>query len=157
MIDPSRMKLIYICYTVTLCGIINCSSSGNQAKVAETGEKVEIPEVVKTNLSAMYPSAGSINWEMRDGKYEASFTQNKMSNTIILLPDGTILKYKVKIDASQLPQKITDYVSSQLGGKKVTAATKITEPKGMISYEIKVDTSFYMFAGDGLFVGKEDR
>ncbi len=157
MIDPSSMKLIAVFYIVCLCCIISCSSSGNQAKVAETGEKVEIPDAVKTNLAAMYPTATGISWEMRDGKYEASFTQKGMPTTIILIQDGTILKYKVKIDPSLLPQKITDYISGNLGGKKVTAATKITEPKGMTSYEVAVDTSFYMFAGDGMFVGKEDR
>jgi hypothetical protein len=149
------MKLIIVLYTISLFCIISCTSSGNQAKVAETGEKVEIPEVVKTN-SCHVSTAGSINWEMRDGKYEASFTQNKMSNTIILLPDGTILKYKVKIDASQLPQKSQIMFPASLE-KKSNGCDQNSEPKGMISYEIKVDTSFYMFAGDGLFVGKEDR
>ncbi|MEP6795237.1 MAG: hypothetical protein ABJB16_12985 [Saprospiraceae bacterium] len=122
----------------------------------KAGQKINIPTPVKSKFTTMYPEAEGTQWKMEDGKYEAFFHQSQKNLMVILTEDGTILRYQEIIDPSHLPQTVRDYVSAQLGGKKITSAITYTDPKGFNSYEIVVDQSTYLFAKDGQFVGKRN-
>ena len=141
------MKLTPVLLSICLCFIIACS---------EHEEKVNVPEVVKAKFSALYPNAGMAKWKMEDGKYEASFEQNKMETSVILSPEGNVLETESVIDVTALPQTINDYAVTQLGGKKISKAEKVTSANGTVSYEIEVDETDYLFDANGQFTGKEE-
>lgn len=141
------MRYIIIYFVIALFTVAGCKKAG---------EKINIPTTVKTNFTTMYPEAEGTQWKMEDGKYEAFFHQNQKNLMVILTEDGTILRYQEIIDPSRLPQTVKDYVSAQLGGKKISSAITYTDPKGFNSYEIVVDQSTYLFAKDGQFVGKKN-
>ncbi|MFZ1676291.1 MAG: hypothetical protein WAT91_03405 [Saprospiraceae bacterium] len=141
------MRNIIIYFVIGVFSFAGCS---------KPSEKINIPTTVKTKFTTMYPDAKGTQWKIEDGKYEAFFHQDQKNLMVILTEDGTILKYQEIIDPSHLPQTVKDYVSAQLGGKKITSAITYTDPKGNNSYEIVVDQSTYLFAKDGQFVGKKN-
>ena len=140
------MKTIFISLALALCCIVACSKSE---------EKVNVPEVVKAKFTSMYPNT-SAKWEMEDGKYEATFKQEKMEASVTMSPDGNIVETEIEIDPSLLPQPAKDYVANQLSGKKISSAEKITDANGLISYEAEVDHADYLFDTIGQFTGKEE-
>ncbi|MBK9983560.1 MAG: PepSY-like domain-containing protein [Saprospiraceae bacterium] len=117
--------------------------------------KVNVPDAVKAKFSSMYPKAEHAEWEMEDGNYEASFKEEKMETSVIISPDGNVVETETSVDAAMLPQPVNDYVASQLGGKKISSAEKIVSATGMVSYEVEVGETDYLFDSNGQFTGKE--
>lgn len=141
------MKVILVSLAFLAFTIMSC-------KPAE--EKINIPEAVKAKFTSMYPKAEHAEWEMEDGNYEASFKENKMETSVILSPDGNVVETESSIDATMLPQPINDYVTAQLGGKKISSAAKIVNATGLVSYEAEIDGTDYLFDANGQFTGKEE-
>jgi hypothetical protein len=141
-----RMKSILIMLAF-VTGLIQCS---------KPVEKVTIPEDLKAKFAEMYPVADSINWEKEGGNYEVTFLQDKMETSVVLSPGGYILRSEAVIDTMLLPKTIKDYVATQLGRKPITTATRLTDQDGRISYEAEVDSTDYLFDGNGQYTGKED-
>jgi hypothetical protein len=119
--------------------------------------KVNVPDGVKAKFMAMYPKAEHAEWEMEDGNYEASFKEEKMETSVIISPDGNVVETETSVDAAMLPQPLHEYVTSQLGGKKISSAEKIVSATGMVSYEVKVGETDYLFDASGQFTGKEEK
>ena len=141
------MKKIFTMFTIAICGLISCSPSG---------EKMSIPENVKTKFAALYPNAANTQWEMEDGNYEASFKKDDAEISVVLSAEGTVVQTETEIDVMQLPQSVKDYVASQLGGKPISSAAKIVDSSGRISYEAEVEKTDFLFDETGQFAGKED-
>ncbi|MFZ1676290.1 MAG: PepSY-like domain-containing protein [Saprospiraceae bacterium] len=141
------MKFILASLAFLLLSIVSC-------KPAEV--KINVPDAVMAKFTAMYPKADHAEWEMEDGNYEASFKEEKMETSVIISPDGNVVETETSVDAAMLPQPIHEYVTSQLGGKKISSAEKIVSATGMVSYEVKVGETDYLFDASGQFTGKEE-
>jgi len=148
LLNTTYMKMIFSTLTIALCCIVGCS---------QPGDKVNVPEVVKTKFISMYPHVGTPRWEMEDGKYEATFKQDNMETSVILTPEGNVDQTETEMDIALLPQPIKDYVSSQPGGKKISSAAKIVNANGTITFETEVDKTDYLFDESGQFMSKEDQ
>ncbi len=118
--------------------------------------KVNVPGTVRAKFMAMYPKAEHAEWEMEGGNYEASFKEEKMETSVIISPDGNVVETETSVDAAMLPQPIHNYVTSQLGGKKISSAEKIVSATGIVSYEVEVGETDYLFDASGQFTGKEE-
>ena len=140
------MKMILVSLVFLMMTMISCQSSE---------EKIHVPDAVKAKMSAMYPKADHLKWELEDGNYEASFKENNLETSVIMSADGTIIETENEIDPAQLPQPIHDYVSSQLGGKKISEATKVVNATGQVSYEAEVGEIDYLFDASGQFTKSE--
>lgn len=141
------MKVIFGSLAFLMFTMMSCKSSE---------EKINVPDAVKAKFSSMYPNAEHAEWEMEAGNYEASFKDEKMKASAIISPDGNVIETETSMDASMLPQPIHDYITSQLGGKKVSSAQKIVSATGMVSYEVEVGETDYKFDVNGQFTGKEE-
>lgn len=141
------MKIILASFVFLMFTMIDCKSSE---------EKIDVPDGVKAKFSAMYPKAEHAKWEMEDKNYEASFKEEKMETSVIISPEGNVVETETSMDAAMLLQPIHDYVTSQLGGKKISSAEKIVSATGMVSYEVEVGETDYKFDANGQFTGKEE-
>ena len=139
-------KILSLCCCVAFL-FLSCSPSG---------EKVSVPEVVKTKFETLYPKAGNPKWELEDGKYEASFKQDSIESSVIFSADGNVIQSETAIDVAQLPQPVKDYLTSQFGNQKIEEAEKITNSNGNVTFEAEVGTTDYLFDANGQFIGKED-
>jgi hypothetical protein len=124
------------------------------AACSQSVKKVNVPENVKAKVASLYPKV-SPEWEMEDANYEASFTRDNVETSVILSPDGNILQTETTWDVASLPPAVSEFVSSQLGGKKIETAEKIVDANGMVTYEAEVDHTDYLFDENGNFKSKE--
>ena len=139
-------KNLILCCCAAFC-LLSCSPSG---------EKVAVPEIVKTKFESLYPKAGSPKWEMEDGAYEASFKQDNIESSVTFSADGNVIQSETVIDVAQLPQTVKDYLTAQFGNEKIKEAEKITDSKGMVTYEAEIGETDYLFDANGQFIGKEE-
>lgn len=121
---------------------------------AQKMNDADIPAAVKSAFSKQYPSAKAEKWEKEDGNYEAQFDNAKVETSTLYTASGTLLETEIEINASDLPKIASDYVAKNLGDKKVKEASKITDAKGIITYEAEVDEADYIFDAKGNFQKK---
>lgn len=121
---------------------------------AQKIKEAEVPEVVKTTFSKKFPGAKVEKWEKENGNYEAEFDFNKIETSALFAAAGSLIETEVEIKASELPKTVSDYVDKNLAGKKVKEASKITDAKGVVTYEAEVDEADYIFDEKGIFQKK---
>jgi hypothetical protein len=141
------MKVILVSIVFFVFAMMSCKPSD---------EKVNVPDAVRAKFATMYPKAEHAEWEMENGNYEASFKEEKMETSVVISPDGNVVETETSVDDAMLPQPIHEYVASQLGGKKISSAEKIVSTTGVVSYEVEVDETDYLFDASGQFTGKEE-
>lgn len=122
---------------------------------AQRVKDANVPQAVKDALQKMYPNAKVSEWEMEDGNYEAEFDNNKVETSVVFTPAGLHVMTEVEIPATQLPQGVHDYVKTNLGGKKITEACKMTSAAGVVTYEAEVGGKDYIFDANGNYLSTE--
>lgn len=115
----------------------------------------DVPSAVKTSFSTMYPDVKTVKWENENGKFEAEFDQNNIETSSLFDANGTFVQKEVEIQVSELPDAVRNYVSSNLSGKKIKEASKITEASGSITYEAEINNTDYIFDQSGKLLKKE--
>ena len=123
---------------------------------AQKIQEKDVPAAVKTKLTSMFPTAKVEKWEKEDGKFEAEFENNGTETSVIFEANGTYVQTEVEIPVTSLPTAINEYVKTNLAGKKIDEATKISNANGTISYEVEIGDSDYLFDIDGKFISKEN-
>mgnify|MGYP001601990137 CR=1 FL=1 len=83
--------------------------------------------------------------------------KQSVEGTVLISPDGTILETEDEVELNTLPKAISEYVSKNFGGKKISEAYKITDAAGVVSYEAEVGKDEYMFDANGTFTKKVEK
>ncbi len=135
--------------------ILICLLAASAANTQNIDES-KVPESVKSGFVQMYPAATGVEWELEDGMYEAEFKENKVETSVIFESGGKHLQTEVEIPVFSLPESIKNYVASNLEGKKIGEATKITTSGGVIKYEIGIKNTDYLFDASGSLLGTEN-
>jgi len=123
-------------------------SFANAQKVSDK----EVPTTVKTTLKKNYPNAKEIKWEKEKANYEAEFEVNKTDYSLLIDVSGNILETEIEIKVDALPAKAKEYVSKNYAGQKIKEATKITNNKGVVTYEAEVKGKDLIFDSNGNFI-----
>ena len=137
-------KLILI---LAVAFFVGCS---NNPKPADDG----IPQVVKEKFTAAYPGVDSVKWEAEEGAYEAEFLFDKFETSVLFDSTGKVLETEIVILSDSLPVMALAYCSDSLAGQKISEASKITDAKGVISFEAEIDKADYIFDRTGNFIKK---
>ena len=125
------------------------------AAYAQNMKELEVPSTIKTAFLKQFPNAKSETWEKENENYEANFDNLGEETTTLYSATGSLLETETKIEASELPRTISDYVTKKLAGKKISGASKITDAKGVLTYEAEVEEADYVFDDKGNFIKKE--
>ena len=113
---------------------------------ATFAQKSKVPQVVQSAFATAYPNAIDVDWEKEDGNYEAEFdTASGQEMSVLFSADGRLLETEVPIAFSELPKAAQE----ALKGKKVKETAKITNAKGVVSYEAEVRRKDLMFDAQG--------
>ena len=121
----------------------------------------DIPSNVKQKVNSMYPEANNIKWdEEGKGKYEAEFKINGVQTALLFDSKANLIETETKIDVSELPSKVRDYISSKYAGIDITEAAKIIDSKGNLKYEAEIQegkkSKDILFDQDGNRLKKAD-
>ena len=131
-----------------LLGAMFAVSFANAQKVSDK----EVPTVVKNTLQKSYPNAKEIKWEKEKANYEAEFEVNETDYSLLIDVSGNILETEVEIKIDELPAKAKEYVSKNYAGQKIKEAAKITDSKGVVTYEAEVKGKDLIFDNTGKFL-----
>jgi len=122
---------------------------------AQTVKEAEVPAAVKEALKKAYPTAKVEKWEKEDANYEVEIKVGKTESSVVYDASGNLVMTEVEIKVSELPKAATDYLNTNLKGKKITEASKMTYADGKVNYEAEVDDVDYIFDEKGNFIEKE--
>ena len=130
------------------------ANSADAQRIAESN----VPSAVSIALERFYPGE-NVKWETEGANYEGEFKVNGAETSVLLDASGDVLEVEEEIDVSALPKATTDYVSKNLPQQKIQEASKITDAKGTVIYEVQIKKTSYLFDANGTFIRmtEEDR
>lgn len=111
-----------------------------------------VPEAVKTSFNKLYPTVQTAKWDKEDGDFEASFTLDKVNKSVKFDPAGNVVETEVAIPAESLPANAATYVAAHYGKKALKGAAKITDAKGVVSFEAEIKGKDVLFDVNGNFL-----
>jgi len=139
----SKMKsLIFLLAAVASVSLVNAQ------KVSEK----EVPTAVKSSLQKNYPNAKELKWEKENANYEAGFEVGKIDYSLLIDASANIIETEVEISIDALPANAKAYVTKNYQGKKIKEAAKITDAKGVVTYEAEVNGKDLIFDNSGKFL-----
>lgn len=119
---------------------------------AQKMQEKNVPSNIKSIFKKMYPTAKEVKWDKEGEKYEASFDLNKTDHSVLMDAQGNIIETEVEIELNQLPMGILDYVKTHYTGKQAKESAKITDAKGMVTYEVEIKGMDLIFDSNGKFI-----
>lgn len=122
---------------------------------AQEVKNADVPPAIKSSFLKLFPNAVVEKWEKEGNGFEAEFHDNKTEMSVSFGPNGQLLQTEQEIEVKDLPSGIADYAAKNLSGKKIKEASKITDPKGHVSYAAEIDGTDYIFDSDCKYLRKE--
>ncbi len=114
--------------------------------------KANVPAEVKAAFHKAYPSIIDVKWS-KDGKnFEAEYDANKVDMSNTYSADGTLIETEMEITASDLPKEVLEYLKNNYSGDKIKEASKITDSKGIVTFEAEVKGMDLIFNDIGNFI-----
>lgn len=112
---------------------------------AQKLKESEVPQAVKDAFKNAHSNIKKVEWEKEGANYEAEFESGETETSVVMDAKGVLLETEVEIKPSELPAAIVDYVSKNYNGSKIKEAAKITNAKGIVSYEAEVNDKDLIF------------
>ena len=112
----------------------------------------KVPPSVKEGFAKLYPKATSVKWDKEKTGYEASFDLNKVDNSVVLDANGKVLETEIAIKVTELPKIAAEYVAMHHKNAKVKETAKITDEKGVVTYEVGLKGKDLIFDSKGKFL-----
>ncbi len=109
----------------------------------------DVPNVVKSAFIKAVPNAKAKKSEKEHNNFEAEYLLNKVEYAILFSSDRTVVESEMKISHSELPSFILDYLIHNEPKAKVLDVTRITDAKGIVSFEVDFKISDLIFIPDG--------
>jgi len=134
---------------MTVAGMITSLS------FAQKLQEKDVPVQVKTSFQKQFPDAKETKWEKEKGNYEAEYEMKETDCSVLIDASGNILEKEVEISLIELPAKAKEFVSKNYSGQKIKEAAKITDAKGIITYEAEVKGKDLLFDSYGNFINEE--
>lgn len=132
--------------------IMMAASLMTGSALAQSKQDKEIPASVKSAFQKAHPEAKAVKWEKEGDHFEAEFEQGKTEQSVVLDAQGNILETEVEITVSELPKKAGDYVAEHYKGQSIKEAAKMTDAKGVVSYEAEIKGKDLIFDAAGTFL-----
>lgn len=136
--------------------LIILAGLGSSLVLAQNLKKAEVPALVIAKFTSLYPNVTNEEWEKEDGNYEAEFETDEKETNVIIDVSGNLLGSSAEVGPNDLPKAIIEYAGKNFPGKKLKEMTKMTDSKGIVTYEIEIQKDEMIFDANGNFVRKEE-
>lgn len=120
--------------------------------VAQGINEKDVPNVVKSTFSKKFPNQKHIKWKKEKETYEASFTSGKTEHSTVIDFNGNLLETEEEIPVKELPATAIAYIQKNYSGQKIKEAAKITDAKGIITFEAEVASKDLIFDKTGVYI-----
>ncbi len=101
----------------------------------------EVPSIVQNTFKSNFAQAKDLDWELINDAYEVSFEIENVDHDALLDRSGNLLKYKHRIDGTQIPQGIKTFLAQNYPKEKWDDAEYIVEGKSKY-FQIELDGFF---------------
>jgi hypothetical protein len=118
--------------------------------------ETKAPVEVQQSLEKKYPGISKVQWDLeKDGSWEAEFVKNGVKTAVTFLSDGSLKETEEELSWSNFPSNAQAYIKKEYPNKKIEDYTKISDSKGIITYEAEVDDKDIIFDVEGHFLKNE--
>ena len=111
-----------------------------------------VPADIKASFHNEYPSVMDVDWSKEGNNYEAEYDTKQGDMSVTYGPDAKMIEMEMEIAKSSLPQNIMDYIKRNYNEDEVKEASKITDAKGVVTYEAEVKGMDLLFDLKGNFI-----
>lgn len=116
----------------------------------------DVPSAVTAAFVKQFPNVKDVDWEKEGKNYEAEFEVGEAETSATFTADGTLLETETEIEVSALPNTAQQYISQHYSGYTIKEAARITDHKGVVTYEAEVkkkgESMDVIFSENGAFV-----
>lgn len=137
------MKTTAVTMIVMLCTTLS---------FAQKVQEKNVPANVKTTFKKTYTAVTEVKWDKEGENYEASFDLNKKANSVLINAQGNVIETEVEMELRRLPKGILDYVKTHYVGRQAKEGAKITDAKGIVTYEVEIKGMDLIFDSNGKFI-----
>ncbi|MEI8280360.1 MAG: PepSY-like domain-containing protein [Bacteroidota bacterium] len=127
-------------FIILLCAVVLYTTSVSAQKA------IDIPISVKGAFASEYAKATKVKWEMEDGNYEASFTNNGQQMSVVYNNTGQMQEVEVPIAITALPAAAKKFAESK---GHIKDASKITLSDKTVHFEAEVNGKDIIFDEKG--------
>jgi myo-inositol-1-phosphate synthase len=139
---------------VTLIALIFAINTTKAQKTKVT----EIPTAVSESFKTNFPDVKGEVWEKEKDNFEAEFKINTVEISATFNSDGKLIEREVKMNISELPETITEYIKKNYPEYKLSEASRIVNSDGVLTYEAEImkgkNTTDLLFDSNGSFLEK---
>jgi len=114
----------------------------------------DLPLPVKDAFEKTYPGIKG-EWEKEGGTYKVIFEKEDKDMEMAMDEKGNVLETEMEIAIEELPAATTAYMKEQYPSSKIDEASKKTDNKGAISYEVDLEEKELVFDENGRFVKEQ--
>lgn len=125
------------------------------AVYAQKVKEADVPVAVKEAFKKAYTAAKEVKWEKEEAGFEAEFEVGEMDQSVVYDASGRLIETEVEIKMEELPSAARDYVSKSYKGAKIKEATRITDARGIVTYEAEIKNKELIFDDTGKFIREE--
>jgi len=122
---------------------------------AQKMKEKEVPTSVKIAFQKQYPNAKETKWKKENDNFEAEFEIKEIEYSVLIDTKGNILETELEIKADELPANAKDYISKNYKEQKIKEAAKITDARGIVTYEAEIKGNDLIFDSNGNFIRVE--
>jgi len=123
---------------------------------AQKVQQKNVPVSVQNSFQKQFPTVKDAKWEKEDGNYEAGFKINGAETSVVINPSGSILETETEMSSNSLSTSIKAYIVKNYPNQKIKEAAKITDSKGIVTYEAEVNGKDLIFENNEKFL-KENK
>jgi hypothetical protein len=134
--------------TLLLLLVMMIGSSAFTQKIQEK----DVPANIRAAFQKQYPKVTKAKWSKEGVNFEAEFDLNKEESSVLMDASGNLIETEVEIETSQLPKEIATYIKANYSNKSIKEAAKITDVKGIVTYEAEIKGKDLIFDSTGKFI-----
>lgn len=119
---------------------------------AQKVQQKDVPASVKKGFQKQFPTVKDVKWEKEKDNYEAAFKSKGTKTSVVINYSGNILETETEMNGNSLSAPIKGYLAENYPNQKIKEAAKITDAKGVITYEAEISGKDLIFDSKGNFL-----
>jgi hypothetical protein len=124
---------------------------------AQEKNLADVPIVVLTEFTRLFPGATYVKWKQEEGNYEGRFTFENREMSAVFSPKGVLAGKEVFLKITELPAPAREYLQQHYAGLKFMEIAEVSNAKGSKLYEVESEDIYIFFDSKGKFLSQMNK
>jgi hypothetical protein len=116
---------------------------------AQKCTSTDVPTAATAAFTRTHPTVKDFDWSKDGSNYKVEYEVDKADMSHCYDATGKLLETKAEIVEAALPAAALEYVNANCKADDVKEATKVTDAKGVVTYEVKIKGKHLIFDSNG--------